>query len=259
MKHAEKSAGSPVVIVTGGLGGIGKAAARILAAAGSHVVVTDLVEEGGLELAKELSADGPAASFVAADLINEDQARDVVNHALERFGRLDGAFNNAGVAQHDKLLVDLTTSEFESVMRINVLGVFHCLKHQMRAMQENGGSIVITSSVLGATAFPNRAEYVTSKHALTGLTRAAAVEGAPHNIRVNAVLPGSIRTPMAEAVFGSLENAATERAGKIHLLARLGEPEEIGNAVKWLLSEDSSFVTGALVPVDGGATAGRRV
>jgi 2,5-dichloro-2,5-cyclohexadiene-1,4-diol dehydrogenase 1 len=247
---------SKVVIVTGGLGGIGAATARLLAESGTHVVLTDIVEAGGAELAAELTKFGPTASFMAADLVDEEQARAVVTHAIERFGRIDGAFNNAGVAQHGKAITELSSSEFEKVMRINVLGTFHCLKHQMQAMQ-CGGSIVITSSALGLTAFPNRAEYVTSKHALCGLVRAAAVEGAPRAIRVNAVLPGSVATPMVEAMFGSIANAAKQRAGRIHLLERMGEPNEIGYAVRWLLSDESSFMTGAIIPIDGGATAGR--
>lgn len=248
---------SRVVIVTGALGGIGRATARSLAEAGAHVVLTDLEVTGGPEFAADLARLGPEADFVAADLVDEDQARAVVERAVDRFGRLDGAFDNAGVAQRDKPLTELASQEFEDIMRVNVLGTFHCLKHQMPAMT-GGGSIVITSSGLGVTAVPYRAAYVTSKHALSGLTRAAAVEGAPLGIRVNAVLPGSTRTPMAEAVHGSLDEAANQRAGSFHLLPRLAEPEEIGYAARWLLSDEASFVTGALVPVEAGATAGRR-
>ncbi|MET0454046.1 MAG: SDR family oxidoreductase [Mycobacterium sp.] len=249
---------SKVFIVTGGLGGIGSVTAGLLADAGAHVVVTDLVDGGGTDLAADLTARGAEAAFLAADLTQEDQVRALVDFTIERFGHLDGAFNNAGIPQHGKPLVELTSAEFDKVMRVNVLGVFHCLKHQMSAMKD-GGSIVLTSSGLGVTAFPDRAEYIASKHAICGLARAAAVEGAPFGIRVNAVLPGSIRTPMAEAVFGSLDNAADQRAGVIHLLPRLGESEEVGFAVRWLLSDEASFVTGALMPVDGGTTAGRRV
>ncbi|GAA1011041.1 short chain dehydrogenase [Acrocarpospora pleiomorpha] len=250
---------SKVVIVTGGLGGIGSATARLLAESGAHVVVTDVVETGGAAFAAELSAGGPEAFFVQADLAEEDQVRALVESTVERFGRLDGAFNNAGVSQNEKPLVDLTTDDFIRVMRVNVLGTFHCLKHQMRAMA-GGGSIVNTSSGLGVMALPNRAEYITSKHAVCGLTRAAAVEGGPLGIRVNAILPGSIRTPMAEAVFGSTESAAyVERAASLHLLGRPGESVEIGHAVRWLLSDEASFVTGALIPVEGGLTAGRRL
>jgi NAD(P)-dependent dehydrogenase (short-subunit alcohol dehydrogenase family) len=247
-----------VVIVTGGLGGIGRATARLLARSGAHVVVTDIVETGGTRFADELSGLGAEASFVVADLVDEEQVRGLVEHAVDRFGRLDGAFNNAGIGQRDKPLVEIESHEFDTLLRVNVLGTFHCVKHQMLAMNA-GGSIVITSSGLGVMALANRAAYITAKHALSGLTRAAAVEGASRGIRVNAILPGSTRTPMAEAAFGSLEAAAEQRAGTVHLLGRLAEPEEIGHAARWLLSDEASFITGGLIPVEGGATAGRRL
>lgn len=248
-----------VYIITGALGGIGCATARLIAESGAHVVVTDVIETGGAEFADELSDQGTEALFVRADLTEEDAVRALVDRAVQHFGRLDGAFNNAGVPQHEKAIVDLSSAEFDRVMRINVLGTFHCLKHQMTAMT-SGGSIVNTSSGLGVMALPNRAEYIASKHAVCGLTRAAAVEGGPRGIRVNALLPGSVRTPMAESVFGSTESDAyLERAAKLHLLGRPGEAVEIGHAARWLLSEDASFVTGALIPVEGGLLAGRRL
>ncbi|MGP3534224.1 SDR family NAD(P)-dependent oxidoreductase [Microbacterium sp. RD1] len=248
-----------VHLVTGALGGIGRSAARLLAESGAHVVVTDLVDAGGADFADELSALGAEVAFRAADLTDEDQVRDLVAWIIGRFGRLDGAFNNAGIAQHEKPLVELTSAEFDRVMRVNVLGTFHCVKYEMRAMVD-GGSIVNTSSGLGALALPDKAEYITSKHAVNGLTRAAAVEGGPLGIRVNALLPGSIRTPMQESLFGELDGPAVQqRAAALHLLGRMGDPDEIGRAARWLLSDEASFVTGALFAVDGGVTAGRRL
>lgn len=256
------SVDSKVIIVTGALGGIGGATARLLAAAGAHVVATDIIEAGGDELAEELSAHGARASYFAADLVDEDQARGLVDHAVAQFARLDGAFNNAGITHPETPLVDLTSADFSRVMEVNVLGVFHCLKYQMRAMGA-GGSIVNTSSGQGVMAWPDSAGYVTSKHAVCGLTRAAAVEGGPVGIRVNAILPGMVRTSLNEFVFGdadSPEGQETLRELKaVHLLDRLAKPEEIGHATRWLLSDESSFVTGAMIPVEGGATAGRRV
>ena len=244
-----------VVIVTGALGGIGSATARLLVESGARVVLTDVVDDGGPELADELGE----ASFTPADLTEEADARAVVAHALDRFGRLDGAFNNAGISQAGTPLVELASTDVERVLRINVLGVFHCLKHQMAAMPD-GGSIVNTSSALGVLGALNQAGYIASKHAVCGLTRAAAVEGAEHGIRVNAVLPGSVRTAMAVAAHGSVDSpAALERARQLHLLGRIGEPEEIGRMARWLLSDEASFVTGALLPVEGGLLAGRRL
>lgn len=248
-----------VYIVTGGLGGIGRSTARLLAEVGAHVMVTDILDEGARAFTDELSALGADADFVAADLLDEGQVEALVSRTIERFGHLDGAFNNAGVPEHQKPLTELTSTEFDRVMRINVLGTFHCLKHEMRAMT-GGGSIVNTSSGLGAMAMPNKAEYITSKHAIGGLTRAAAVEGGLLGIRVNAVLPGSIRTPMPEALYGPLDSPQMQqRAHDLHLLGRMGEPDEIGRAARWLLSDEASFVTGTLFAVDGGITAGRRL
>jgi 2,5-dichloro-2,5-cyclohexadiene-1,4-diol dehydrogenase 1 len=250
---------SRVVIVTGALGGIGSVTARLLAEAGANVVLTDLVDAGGSDLAASMSSETSGASFIKADLAVEDEARSVVEHALERHGRLDGAFNNAGISQTGTPLTELTSEEFDRVLKVNALGVFHCLKHQMSAMKD-GGSIVNTASAQGVMALLNQSAYVASKHAVCGLTRAAAVEGAADGIRVNAVLPGAIRTPMQEDAHGEVDSPASrQRVEQLHLMGRVGQPEEIGGAVRWLLSDEASFVTGALIPVEGGLTAGRRL
>lgn len=251
------SLASKVFIVTGGLGGIGRATARLLAEVEATVVVTDVIVDGAEAFIAELCSIGGRAEFLPADLVDEEQVAELVGTVMGRHGRLDGAFNNAGVTQTEIPLTELSSQSFDNIMRVNVLGTFNCLKYQMRALTDSG-SIVLASSGLGAMAVPNRAAYIASKHALTGLARAAAVEGSIRGIRVNAVLPGSTRTEMAEAVYGALDHPDQLRAGALHLLKRLAEPEEIGRVVRWLLSEESSFVTGALVPVDGGATAGRR-
>lgn len=246
---------SRVFIVTGALGAIGGATARLLANAGAHVVATDIAAEGGAELAATLSGEGSEACFVAADLAEEEQVEAVVAQAVGRFGRLDGAFNNAGVEQPRKPLVELGTDEWDRIMRINVRGMFHCVKHQFLAMG-SGGSIVNTSSALGVVGSADLAAYVASKHAVCGLTRSAAIEGGPRGIRVNAVLPGVIRTPMHERVYAAPEFAdALQQRRKMHPIGRFGEAEEIGQFVRWLLSDESSFLTGGLYAADGGFTA----
>jgi len=254
------SAGDPkVYIVTGALGGIGRATSRLLAETGAHLVLTDIADEGGARLADSLTAAGGEALFFAADVGDEDQVRATVDLAVTRFGKLDGAFNNAGVEQHGKPITDLTHDEWRHVMRINADGVFFCLKHQMRAMTQ-GGSIVVTSSGLGVRAIQNTAEYTASKHAVCGLTRAAATEGAAVGIRVNAIIPGVVRTPMMERQLGSLDGPdAVQLARDLQLIGRFCEPEDIGYLVRWLLSDEAAMVTGALYPVDGGASAGRPV
>lgn len=249
---------SKVLIVTGALGGIGKATAHLLAASGANVVASDMDGPGSAELVTALAKSGAEASFFPADLADEDQVRALVEHAVGHFGRLDGAFNNAGVPQRGEPLVNLTSKEFEKVWRVNVLGVFHCLKHQMTAMSE-GGSIVNTSSGMGVMALANAADYIASKHAVCGLTRAAAVEGAPSGIRVNAILPGLVRTPMVESLFAVDEPEFLSGVRNLHLIPRLAEADEIGQAVRWLLSDEASFVTGAMIPVEGGTTAGRPI
>lgn len=237
------------------MGAIGGAAAKLIAQAGAHVVATDIGEEGGAELAQSLSEHGFEASYRAADLADEDQVRWLVAHAVDRFGQLDGAFNNAGVEQPRKPLFDLTGDEWARIMKINAQGMFHCVKYQFLAMK-NGGSIVNTSSALGVVGSSHTVAYTSSKHAVCGLTRCAAIEGGPMGIRVNAVLPGVVRTPMHERVFSGPEFAdAIEQRKRMHPIGRFGKSGEIAHVARWLLSGESSFVTGALVAADGGYTS----
>lgn len=246
---------SKVFIVTGALGGIGRSTAHLLAEAGASVVLTDVSDRGGAALADELSAKGGKSSFFTADVGEEEDVRAMVGHAVDIHGRLDGAFNNAGVDDDRQLITELPADRWARTMRINAQGIFHCIKHQFLAMKR-GGSIVNTSSGLGVIGASNCAAYTASKHAVCGLTRAAAAEGAPLNIRVNAVLPGLVRTPMQERQHDDIyDPAVMERLRSIHLFGRYCEPEEVGYLVRWLLSDESSFVTGAMHAVDGGATA----
>lgn len=244
-----------VFLVTGGCGSIGRATAEKLVGAGARVVLSDLPDEAGPWLAQSLSAGPGQASYVAADLTDEVQVRGMVEHAVGTFGRLDGAFNNAGMAQPRKLIVDTSAEEWASIMRINVQSMFQCVKHQFLAMTD-GGSIVNTSSGLGVVGSSHAAAYISSKHAVCGLTRAAAVEGAARRIRVNAILPGTIRTPMFEKVYASPDAAeAKENRLRQHVIGRFGEPEDIAYLARWLLSDEAAFITGALYAADGGFTA----
>ena len=243
-------------IVTGAAGGIGKAASIVMARHGANVVVTD-ISEAGEEVVSEIGKSGGSAAFVRADVTDDGSARDLVAKSIELFGKLDGAFNNAGIEQLSKPLHQITPAEWERAIRVNLTGIFNCLRHEILAMRETGGgAIVNTASSLGQTAVPNAAEYVASKHGVIGLSRAAAVDYGAEGIRVNAVLPGVIRTPMFErfaadpAMAGFLDEIRAR-----HPIGRLGQPEEIGEVVSWLLSDLSSFVTGAAIAADGGYLA----
>ncbi|MCM2393727.1 SDR family NAD(P)-dependent oxidoreductase [Streptomyces albipurpureus] len=246
-----------VVIVTGAASGIGADTARLLARRGARIVVTDISEEGA-RITEEIRGSGGEAEFIRADIGVEAEAEALVAKTLERYGRLDGAFNNAGVEQCATPLHELTSEQWERAIRVDLTGVFHCLKHQIAAMLEagTGGSIVNTASALGQVAIPNASEYVAAKHGVIGLTRAAAADYGRHGIRVNAVLPGIVETTMVARLSGDPTfSAYFDTLRQRHVLGRFGQPGEIGESVAWLLSDSASFVTGAAISVDGGYLA----
>jgi NAD(P)-dependent dehydrogenase (short-subunit alcohol dehydrogenase family) len=244
-------------IVTGAAGGIGREASRVLAEAGAHVVLTDIAVEGGQETVAAMQGEGLSASFVKADLGSETEIRTLIDQAARINGRLDGAFNNAGLEQCALPLHELTLDQWNRALRIDLTSIFLCLKYQVTAMlKSGGGSIVNTASSLGQVAIANASEYIAAKHGVVGLTRAAAAEYGGKGIRVNAVLPGIVLTPMisrlvADPAFSAFFDKVKER----HPIGRFGQPREIGEAVKWLLSDAASFVNGAAFAVDGGYLA----
>jgi NAD(P)-dependent dehydrogenase (short-subunit alcohol dehydrogenase family) len=244
-------------IVTGAAGGIGRETSRVLAEAGAHVVLTDIAVEGGQEIVAAMRGEGLSASFVKADLASETEIRTLIDQAARINGRLDGAFNNAGLEQCALPLHELTLDQWNRALRIDLTSVFLCLKYQVTAMlKSGGGSIVNTASSLGQVAIANASEYIAAKHGVVGLTRAAAAEYGGKGIRVNAVLPGIVLTPMisrlvADPAFSAFFDKVKER----HPIGRFGQPREIGEAVKWLLSDAASFVNGAAFAVDGGYLA----
>jgi NAD(P)-dependent dehydrogenase (short-subunit alcohol dehydrogenase family) len=242
------------IIVTGAGGGIGRATCSVLAAAGARLVVSDVDEAAGRETTDHVKALGEEAVFVAADLASENAIASLVAKTVETFGRLDGAFNNAGVEQRNKPLADLTLGEWQRAIDIDLTAVFLCVKHQVRAMLETGGgSIVNTASSLGQVGLAGASEYCAAKHGVIGLTRAAGADYGPYGIRVNAVLPGITRTPMIARLSEDPQlSAVFDRLRSRHSMGRFGEPSEIGESVKWLLSDDASFMNGAAVAIDGG-------
>jgi NAD(P)-dependent dehydrogenase (short-subunit alcohol dehydrogenase family) len=233
------------IIVTGAGGGIGRASSVVLGQAGANVIVTDVAVEAGEATLQAVRSAGGKGSFFRADLASESDVKSLVDHAVRTHGRLDGAFNNAGLEQ------------WERAIRVDLTSVFWCIKYQVLAMLETGGgAIVNTASSLGQVAIRNAAEYITAKHGVVGLTRAAGAEYGARGIRVNAVLPGIIRTPMIarlseDPAFAAFFVKLKDR----HPIGRFGEPAEIGAAVTWLLSGAASFVNGAAIAVDGGYLA----
>ena len=246
-----------VALITGGNRGIGAAAARRLAELGAQVVITGRRQSEGRSLVSEIRRNGGSAAFIQADLIQPEQIKRIVPFALETFGRLDYALNNAGIAGENRLLTDQTEANFDSVFAVNVKALFLLLQDEIRQMvaQKQGGSIVNTASVGGLLAVPTAGPYVASKHAVLGLTKTAALECGRYGIRVNAVSPAAIRTEMLLDVFGTQE--ALDRMSVVHPIGRIGRPEEIADAVAWLFSDRSSYYTGQSLILDGGLTAQR--
>lgn len=246
-----------VILVTGGAGGIGTASCGVLADAGAKLVISDIAVEAGEAIADAVCARGGEAIFMQADLSSEQAIEALVDRTVSHFGRIDGAFNNAGLEQHNTPIDQLSLAQWNAVLQIDLTAVFLCIKHQARAMLANGGgAIVNTASGLGQIAIPNAGEYVAAKHGVIGVTRAAAADFGAKGIRVNAILPGIVRTPMIErlsqdpAFSGHIDGLR-----KRHLMQRFAEPAEIGEAARWLLSDRASFVNGIALAVDGGALA----
>jgi NAD(P)-dependent dehydrogenase (short-subunit alcohol dehydrogenase family) len=244
-----------VAIVTGGTSGIGREAAVAYAREGARVVVAGRRAVEGEETVRLLQAQGGEGLFVATDVSKAAQVKALVERTMQKFGRLDFAFNNAGIEQEPTPVLEQDEETYDRVMDINVKGVWLSMKYEIPAMlKSGGGSIVNTSSIAGVVAFPGIEIYAASKHAVIGLTKSAAVEFGKQGIRINAVLPAAIETDMYRRFIGDkAENHATMTA--MHPIGRVGAPQEIAEAVIWLSSSKSSFVTGHSLLLDGGFTA----
>ncbi len=250
-------------LVTGAASGIGRAAARLFALRGYDQVLCDHDEKGLRETEEEIVGlrleHGESignATAVRVDVREEEEIREAVRIAMATYGRLDAAVNNAGISGERHPLHELPKSEFERVLSVNLTGVFLGMKHQIPEMLAAGhGSVVNVSSILGVVGYANAAAYTASKHAMIGLTRAAAVEYSSRGVRVNAVCPAFIRTPMLVRAGVLDDPEQLDFVESLHPIGRLGESDEVAHAILWLAQEDSAFVTGHAMMVDGGYTA----
>ena len=246
---------TPVVLITGALSGIGRAAAFAFAREGNRVVVSGRHEEIGQTLAAELREFGGKAEFIRADVRREDDVRSLVDQTVARFGRLDAAVNSAGTEGKPGPVTEQTADSYAATFDTNVLGTLLSMKHELRVMlAQRGGSIVNVSSTYGHAGTRNASVYAASKHAVEGLTTSAALEVAGSGVRVNAVARGPTETGMLNRFTGNVER----KAGLISTvpLSRVGEPNEIANAIVFLCSDQASFVSGHVLSVDGGKSAG---
>ena len=243
-----------VAVVTGGSGGIGRATAKLLAANGATVVIADVKDEMGAGTVDQIVAAGGRATYRHVDLTVESEVEALMASTIEELGRLDIAVNNAGISGTYTSVAEMTLADWRRTMAINLDGVFLCLRAEIpRMLTGGGGAIVNTASVAGLMGYPLLPAYVAAKHAVVGLTKSVALEYARRGIRVNAVCPGGVKTPMLEAFAGSSKGA--DSMGAVSPVGRLGQPEEIAEAIVWLCSSRASYVTGTALPIDGGVLA----
>jgi NAD(P)-dependent dehydrogenase (short-subunit alcohol dehydrogenase family) len=243
-----------VVLITGALTGIGRSTALAFADEGARIVVSGRRDEAGAALAKELHALGAEAEFVRADVRHEQDVRALIDRAVERFGRLDVAVNNAGTEGQSGPLTEQSPDSYAATFDTNVLGTILSLKHELRVMTAQGsGSIINLSSTMGSRGAAGASMYVASKHAVEGLTKSAALEAAPFGVRVNAVAPGPVETELLNRFAGSADRKTAIAQGVP--LKRLGRTEEIAHAILFLASANAGFVTGEIMHINGGKTA----
>jgi len=247
-----KTIKNKVAIVTGAGSGIGKATAVLLASEGAKVVISDINEEHGNQVAEDIRKKGGDAIFVKADTSLPEDNKILVDETLKKYGALDIAVNNAGIGGQLASTADYPIEGWQKVIGINLSGVFYGMHYQISAMMKNGGSIINVASILGMVGTKFAPAYVAAKHGVVGLTKTAALEFALNKIRINSIGPGYIKTPMVTA---ALDETALKGVAALHPIGRLGEPEEVAELILWLASPSASFVTGSYYAIDGGYLA----
>jgi len=244
-----------VALVTGGGSGIGRASALAFTREGAKVVIADVNIEGGEETVRMIKEVGGEAIFIKTDVSKSAEVEAMVNKCIETYGCLDCAHNNAGIGSSQRLMADCTEEDWDRIININLKGVWLCMKYEIPQMLQQGkGSIVNTASVCGLVGFRNFPAYTASKHGVVGLTKAATMDYAAAGIRINAVCPGTILTPLVKGVFARNPKREAEDMAN-HPIGHLGTPEEVAEAVVWLCSDAASFITGHAMAVDGGLVA----
>jgi NAD(P)-dependent dehydrogenase (short-subunit alcohol dehydrogenase family) len=237
--------------------GMGLATAHVFAREGAHVLASDIDAERGGAAVEGIQRDGGSASFFRADVSKAPEVEGMVRTAVERFGRIDCAVNNAAVGADTHLVAELDEQEWDRILTVNLKGVALCLKYEVAQLlrQGGGGTIVNIGSINSFRPLPNNAAYVAAKHGVIGLTKVASLENAGHGIRVNVVAPGAIDTRMVRDALPTLTTSVEEFAAGFSLFGRFGQPEEVAEASLWLCSDRSSYVTGAVLAVDAGYTS----
>ncbi|KOF09182.1 SDR family oxidoreductase [Planomicrobium chinense] len=248
-----------VVVITGGGSGLGRAAALSIAKQGGKLVLVDMSTKGLEESRNEILAAAPEAQveIVEANVTNEEEVKNYVQFTMDKFGKIDGFFNNAGIEGKQNLTEDYASDEFEKVVSVNLNGVFYGMRHVLKVMKEQGyGSIVNTASVGGIRGVGNQSGYAASKHGVVGLTRNSGIEYGQFGVSINAIAPGAIMTPMVEGSLKQMAGDDWEAAGKefvsVNPMKRFGKPEEVGNLVAFLLSDAAKFINASVIPIDGG-------
>jgi NAD(P)-dependent dehydrogenase (short-subunit alcohol dehydrogenase family) len=245
-----------VALVTGGSAGIGRATALAFARQGARVVVSDVDEERGRAVVQEIVAHDGVAVFIKADVSKEAQVQHLIEETIERFGGLNFAFNNAGIEGQPAPTMDCTTENWVRTLAINLTGTWLCMKYQLPHLLDAGGGVIVNmASVAGLKGFANLPAYVASKHGVVGLTKAAALDYAQKNVRVNVVCPAAIDTEMIQRFSGGNPEALAGMHA-MQPVGRMGTPEEVADAVLFLCSEQARFLTGVVLPIDGGLMAG---